>query len=161
MTSNRGTPFERMYCDDIVNLVWEIMRWRRAKVAILNLALRNALYEVLVEKLDEVEGGQETVGYLDTWFTDSRVKREVSDMLAKYNLDGSAIEAEAFRQCSPELMLIEQLLASAESRRDKVLHCIAFYREGLAQQLGDKTVQVIQSESIPRVELKRSSASQK
>jgi hypothetical protein len=146
---------ERTYCDDFAGLIWETMRWRRAKTAISNLALREALYEVLVEKLAELEGGQESVEYLDRWFTDAGVKQEVSEMLAKYNLDESAIEVEAFRQCSSDLMLIEQLLAAAESRRDKALHNIAFYRQELAQQLRYKVIDAIRDEDVPRIEARK------
>jgi hypothetical protein len=49
---------DRMYCDEFATLTWEIMRFRRTKVAMQNFALRNALYELLVEKLPELEGGQ-------------------------------------------------------------------------------------------------------
>ena len=85
---------DRMYCDDFAALDWEKMRLRRAMVATLNFEVRNALYELLVEKLSELERGQETVEYLDRWFVEEEVKREVSEMLAKYNLDASVIEAE-------------------------------------------------------------------
>jgi hypothetical protein len=79
----------------------------------------------------------------------SKVKRKLLDGVAKYHLDEAAIEAEAFRLRSADLMRIEQLRASAEARRDKALHSIAFYRQSLAQELRDKAVQVIQTESVP------------
>ena len=42
---------EQMYVEDIAYLVWEILRLRRGKVAILNLAFRDALTEVVTQLL--------------------------------------------------------------------------------------------------------------
>jgi len=147
-----------MFCDDIATLTWEIMRFRRTKVAMLNLALRGALYEVLVENLGELKGDQKTVTYLDQWFVKDEIKKKISETLAKYNLDMSAIEAEAFCQCSQQLERIEHLLAAAESRRDKALINVAFYRESLAPQLRRKSIEVIQNDNISRIESKRESS---
>ena len=73
-------------------------------------------------------------------------------------LDESALEAEAFRQRSADLMLIEQLLATAETRRDKALQTIAFYRQTLANTLREAAAHVIGNDSIPRIEPKRKAA---
>lgn len=148
-------PIERMYCDDVVNLVWDILRWRRWKLAILKLAFRGALYEVLVNTLHEADSGPETADTCDRWFTDAKLRQEASDILHKYKLDESAIEAEAFRRCASELTRIEQLLASAELRRDKALHAIAVYRANLAQQLRDQAARVIENEDVARLEVEK------
>lgn len=149
---------ERLYTDEFSQLVWEIRRWRRSKVARLNLAFRDALYLVLVEQLAALDGGQETVRNLDEWFTNPETKKEVRNLLAQYGLDESALEAEAFRQCSNDLMLIEQLLATAETRRDKALQTIAFYRQSLANMLRETAAHVIGNDSIARIEPKRKAA---
>ena len=52
---------ERMFCGEIACLVWEIMRWRRVRDAMLNSAMQNALHDILVEDLSELEGGDETI----------------------------------------------------------------------------------------------------
>jgi hypothetical protein len=135
---------ERMFCEDIVCLLWEINRWRRARNATLNLAVRDALYELLVEKLSELEPGQETAGYLDGWFTNQKVRQAVLAKLEKFGLDESSIEAEAFRRCSSDLLQLEQLLASAAVLRDKALHGIANYRRSLADLLRGKAAESLQ-----------------
>jgi hypothetical protein len=140
---------ERIYTDNFIERVWDLTRLARVKIAIYNLAIRKALYDVLVEELGELEGGQETVKYLDGWLNDPEIKQEISDMLAKYNLDESAIEAGAFRQCCREFELIERLIVSAELRRERALHNLAFYREGLALQLESKASEVMRK-VIPR-----------
>jgi len=149
------TAIETMYCDDIVYLVWDGLRLRRWKAAILNFTFRDVLYKVLVERLGEVEAGQETAATLEGWVTDTNLRDEVSDILNKHGLDESIIEAEAFRRCAAELVRLEQLLASSESRRDKALQGVAFYRASFARQLRDQATQVMQSE-VQRLEFKSS-----
>lgn len=149
---------EQMYCEDFVRLVWDIQRYVRWKVATLNLAFHDALYEILVDKLGELDRGQKTVAYLDRWFADESVRQQISDRLAKYRLGESVIGAVAFRQCRTELMEIEQLLAAYELRRTKLLQCIGMYRESLAQQLRDTAIEVAESETRPLIELKKRSS---
>jgi hypothetical protein len=79
-------------------------------------------------------------------------------MLAKYNLDESVIEAEAFRQYSRELEQIEHLLSVIELRRDKVLHNLASYRRDLAPLLRSKAIEVMQKDNILQIEPKRESS---
>jgi len=139
---------ERMYCDDIAILSWEIKRWRRARDATMQLALRNALYEVLVERLSDMEEGQEAVSYLDQWFTHKEVRQEILETLEKYHLDESAIEGEAFRQCSSLVSQFEQLLASAEARRDRALLGIALCRRSLTEELRSKAIDVVEGKVV-------------
>ena len=148
---------ECMYCDDIAILVWEIMRWRRARDATLQLALRNALYEVVVEKLADMEEGQDTVSYLDQWFSHKEVRQEITKTLEKYHLDESAIEAEGFRLCSPLLAQFEQLLASAEARRDRALLGIALHRRSLAGELRSRAIEVVEGKVLSLEQRKEAS----
>jgi hypothetical protein len=39
---------------------------------------------VLVDNLDALDGGQETVRHLDGWLTDPKVKKEIRGLLAQY-----------------------------------------------------------------------------
>lgn len=143
---------EKMYVDQIAKQDWEIARLNRIRVAILNMNLRKALYVVFVENLDEYEGGQDTVEYLDQWFTDGEVKQQVSDVLAKFGLEVSAIEAEAFRQSADDWRIIDQLLAAAESTRDGALRHFFLCREALSPQRQNK---VIDARPVPRIESSR------
>jgi hypothetical protein len=141
-------PIERLYCEDFVRRHWDTLRWHDAKAATANLALRDALYEVLVERLGEFPPGQETAGHLAKWFAEAGIRKEISDVLARYNLDESVIEAEAYRRCAPDLMKFDYLLISAESRRDKALHHLTAYRDGLGQKLGRKTIDMTEDKNI-------------
>ena len=54
----------------------------------------------------------------------------------------------AFRKSAHEIELIDKLLASAESRRNKILREIAAYRNGLAQQLEKSANRIIEAEVL-------------
>ena len=124
---------EQMYVEDIAYLVWEILRLRRSKAAIINLAFRDALTEVVMQLLrkpgewkHQLKDRAEKLAR--EWFSDPNVKKQIAGLLREFNLDETAIEAEAFRKSADDLERIDRLMASAEARRDKALVCIAQYR---------------------------------
>jgi hypothetical protein len=124
---------EQIYVEDIAHHVWEILRLRRSKAAIVNLAFRAALKEVIKQLLIKpgnlifhVEEESKKLAY--EWFSDPDVKQQIAGMLRDFNLDETAIEAEAFRKSTGDLEQIDRLMASAEARRDKALMCIAQFR---------------------------------
>ena len=73
-------------------------------------------------------------------------------MLARFKLDESAIEAEAIRGSSSDLELLDQMLASLESRRNKALGCVAEYRASLAHQLRESADRIIDGKDVLRLE---------
>src|SRR6266478_299783 len=104
---------EQMYVHDIGAIVWEILRLRRCKVVIINLALRSALQSLLKQLLRqpgqyeyEVEDEAQTLA--QSWFTDQEAKKQVSEVLSRFDLDESAIEAEAIRRSSADLELLDR-----------------------------------------------------
>jgi hypothetical protein len=146
-----------MYVHDISAIVWEILRLRRCKVIIINSAFRSALEYLLVQLLKgpgqygyEVEDKAKALA--QAWFTDQEAKKQVSEMLARFDLDESAIEAEAIRRSSSDLELLDRMLTSLESRRNKALGCVAEYRVSLGQQLRESTDRVIDGKGVLRLE---------
>jgi hypothetical protein len=124
---------EQMYVEDIAYLVWEILRLRRSKIAIVNLAFRAALKEVITQLLVKpgdlkFQVDEQSKNLAHEWFSDPDVKKQIVGLLREFNLDETAIEAEAFRKSADDLEGIDRLMASAEGRRDKALMCIAQYR---------------------------------
>jgi hypothetical protein len=93
------------------------------------------------------------------WFSDPNVKKQIADLLREFELDESAIEAEALRQSAGDLERIDRLMASAEARRDKALFCVAQYRGGFGALLRDSSNRLINKDA-PRLE-HRSSKEQK
>jgi hypothetical protein len=148
---------EQMYVHDISSIVWEILRLRRCKVVIINSAFRSALQSLLKQLLRQpgqyeyqVEGEAETLP--QAWFTDQEAKKRVSEILSRFDLDESAIEAEAIRRSSSDLELLDRMLTSLESRRNKALGCVAEYRVSLGQQLRESADRVIDGKGVLRLE---------
>ena len=147
---------EQMYVNDICSIVWEILRLRRCKVVIVNAAFSSALENLLVQLR---EPGQldfqvrDKAGRLaHAWFTDKEAKEQVSETLSRFDLDESAIEAEAIRKSSSELELLDRMLSSLESRRNKALGCVAEYRASLAHQLRESADRIIDGKGTLRLE---------
>jgi hypothetical protein len=148
---------EHMYVDDISSLVWEILRLRRCKVVIINSAFRSALEHLLVQLLKgpgqydyEVEDKAQALA--QSWFTDQEAKKQVSETLSRFDLDESGIEAEAIRRSSSDLELLDRMLTSLESRRNKALGCVAEYRASLAHQLRESADRIIDGKGVLRLE---------
>jgi hypothetical protein len=148
---------EHMYVDDISSIVWEILRLRRCKVVIINSAFRSALQDLLRQLLrqpgqSEYHVKDEAEALAQAWFTDEEAKKQVSEILSRFDLDESAIEAEAIRKSSPELELLDRMLTSLESRRNKALGCVAEYRASLAHQLRESAERIIDGKGVLRLE---------
>ena len=148
---------EQMYVHDISAIVWEILRLRRCKVMIINAGFRNALERLLMQLLNgpgqyehQVQDKAQTLAH--SWFTDEKAKKQVSEALSRFDLDESAIEAEAIRRSSADLELLDRMLASLETRRNKALGCVAEYRASLARQLRESADRVIDGKGVLRLE---------
>jgi hypothetical protein len=86
------------------------------------------------------------------WFTDQEAKKQVSEILSRFGFDESAIEAEAIRKSSADLELLDRMLASLETRRNKALGCVAEYRASLAHQLRQSADRIIDGKGVLRLE---------
>src|SRR5262245_52633092 len=76
----------------------------------------------------------------------------VSEILSRFELDESAIEAEAIRRSSSDLELLDRMLTSLESRRNKALGCVAEYRASLGQQLRESADRIIDGKGVLQLE---------
>jgi hypothetical protein len=148
---------EHMYVHDISSIVWEILRLRRCKVVIINSAFRSALQDLLKQVLRqpgqyEHHVEREAQILAQSWFTDQEAKKQVSEILSGFDLDESAIEAEAIRRSSSDLEVLDRMLTSLESRRNKALGCVAEYLASLAQQLRYSADRIIDAKGVLRLE---------
>lgn len=107
---------EQMYVEDIAYFVWEMIRLRRSKAAVINSAFRAALQELTMQLLVkpggsifDVKGDAERLAR--KWFSHPEVKDEVSRLLREFDLDETAIAAEAFRRSADDLEVIDRLMA--------------------------------------------------
>ena len=83
--SPRGVV-EEMYVADIATIIWETLRLRRCKVALVNAAFLKALKEVLTSVRDpdvsKYGAEKEAERIAQRWFVYDTAKRKVSKMLA-------------------------------------------------------------------------------
>jgi hypothetical protein len=96
--------------------------------------------------------GDEAEELAHAWFTDQEAKKQVSELLSRFKLDDSAIEAEAIRRSSSDLELLDRMLTSLELRRDKTLACVAEYRASLAHELRESADRLIEGKDVLRLE---------
>ena len=151
---------EQMYVDDMTYIVWDIRRYRRDKDTIINVAFRTALERVLKELLrrpgdnavDMFNSKKKIEGLALRWFTDPKAKKKVSELLGKFQLDEIAIEAEAIRESSQHLELLDKMLRSLEVRRDRALALVVEYRVNLAHQLREAAERMTQEPTVLRLE---------
>jgi hypothetical protein len=148
---------EQMYVHDIGSIVWEILRLRRCKVVIINSAFRSALQNLLKQLLKQpgqydYDVEDEAQALAQAWFTDKEAHKQVLEILSRFKLDETAIEAEAIRKSSADLELLDRMLTSLESRRDKALGCVAEYRASLAHQLRQSADRIIDGKGVLQLE---------
>src|SRR5262249_53095588 len=147
---------EQMYLHDICSIVWEILRLRRCKVVIINAAFSCALENLLVQLRlpgqQDFHARGEARKLVHAWFTDKEAQKRVSETLGRFNLDELAIEAEAIRASTSYLELLDRMLSSLESRRDKALSCVAEFRVSLAHQLRESTDRFVDGKGVLRLE---------
>ena len=145
---------EQMYVHDFCSIVWEILRLRRGRAAIVNAAFRDALVHVLTECLTkpgklqlDLDDQVQTLAL--AWFKNEQGKKRVAKTLNESGLDEYAIEGEAIRRSSSALELLNRMLASLEARRDKALRCIGDYRDGWGRQLRGLSDRMIEGQDVP------------
>jgi hypothetical protein len=154
----RGT-IEQMYVHDMAYIVWEIRRLRRCKGNIINVAFRTGLERVLKQLLRRpgdtgkwLDNNEEIEDVALRWFTDPKAKKEVRELLGTFQLDESAIEAEAIRGSSQDLEQLDRMLRSLEARRDRALALVVEYRVNLTHQLRESTERMTQEPTVLRLE---------
>jgi len=145
---------EHMYVADMSAIVWESLRLRRCAAAIINMAFRAALKNLLVQfwkNPDEPAPYQESEVLAFEWFTDLTAKQRVAEILNKFHLDETAIEAEAIRSVAADLELLDRMLMSLEARRNRALRSIADYRASFAEKVQQVSDRIINAEPLLRI----------
>jgi hypothetical protein len=82
------------------------------------------------------------------WFAKESAKKKIAQLLHDFHLDESAIEAQAIRRSAADIELLDRLLASLESRRDKALRRIAEYRGDLGRQMRNAADRIIEGQAL-------------
>ena len=145
---------ERMHVDETAKIVWEMLRIHRCKAAMINTAFRAALQNLLVQLWNEPG---EPTPYEDSqdlalaWFTDPKAKEEVAEILGRFHLDETAIEAEAIKSLAAELEVLDRMLMTLEVRRNRAIRGVAEYRETFAKRVKEGSDRIIEAETFLRL----------
>jgi hypothetical protein len=140
---------ERMYVHDVAALVWEILRIRNAKTAIINNAFASALLAIIKRIMPktafmlphDIDAEAEQLAH--GWFLEQKTKTEVEELLADHDLDDHSVAAEALRQVAPDLERLDRMLTNLEVRRDRALQNIEDLRAGLAKRVRQASDRVL------------------
>lgn len=128
--------FEWLWVLDLIELSWEVLRYRRLKERILQTCRANAIASVL-QQLDgtgmpahsrEMVQSRSRHSALE-WYEDGDAASEIEARLERNGFDVVAINAEVFIQARDSFGLFDGLMQSAQVRRATLLRDIALRRE--------------------------------
>jgi hypothetical protein len=138
-----------VYVEEITDLIWEIKRHRSCKVSVIHQMSRRALRSLLTELLPALQHIK-AQALTDRWFEDAAAREEVSEILKRFDLDESAIEAVAIMLASVQLEWLDKALVLASSRLDKSLRFIKSYRVGFADHVRRQTNRLLMADVTPQ-----------
>jgi hypothetical protein len=130
------TNIEWLWTLDIVELSWEILRYRRLKDRVLN-AHRAAAIEAILQRLDGEGMPAEAIPMVQIqarrtateWRDDRKAALEIEARLRRSGVDNIDINAEVFVQARELFEMFDQLMQLAQSRRIGLLREISIRRE--------------------------------
>ena len=129
---------EEMHVAETAKIVWEMLRIHRCKAAMINTAFREALKKLLMQlwkEPGEPMPYEESQELALAWFTDPKAKEDVTEILGRFQLDQTAIEAEAIKSLAPDLEVLDRMLMTLEARRNRAIRGVAEYRESFAKRV--------------------------
>jgi hypothetical protein len=131
-----ATNIEWLWALDLVELSWEILRYRRLKERILG-AHRQTAIEAILQRLDGA-GMPAHAGPIvqiqsrrtaAEWRCDPEAALDIEARLNRNGIDSADINAEVLVQARTLFLLFDQLMQSAQSRRIGLLREISIRRE--------------------------------
>jgi hypothetical protein len=169
---------EDMYVAETANIIWDILRLRRCKMAILNSAFQQGLRGLIdesswqelppdprnrpgVRMLDvepsysepwlekQSERSRKVTDLANRWFSSESARQKVSRILRKSQQDEFAIEARAMQNSLTEIEWIEKMLTVLEACRDKALRRIAEYQQSFADRVRASADRIAEAEPSP------------
>ena len=136
---------EEMWARDVVDYEWHVLRLRRVKVLLINLAAQQGLLAVLQELLD-YDSAKEVS---EAWARRNPLAvKKVDKILADANLSLEYVMAEALAAKFDEIDRIDRMIMIAEGRRDAMLREISRHRATFGRALRVATEQAQDAEII-------------
>jgi hypothetical protein len=144
------TNLEWLWIFDLVELSWEILRYRSLKQKILQ-ASRVSAIESILQRLDGAGMPEhalqnmrlQTMRNAAEWSDHPKAAMEIESRLERHGIDVVAINAEVFIQTRDTFALFDGLLHSAQSRRIILLREINARRDlaQRAQKISDNMIE--------------------
>ena len=133
------TAVEWLLSFDVVELSWDIQRYRALRHRVLESYRQQAIEQAL-GRIDLVGIPSEVREHADrrtrlnalSWRADPIAAAEIETRLAAYGFDQDAINVEVYAQARELFLMFETLLVSAQSRRMMLLRDIANQRHAKA-----------------------------
>jgi hypothetical protein len=130
------TNLEWLWILDLVELSWEILRYRCLKQRVI-AAYREIAIESILRRLDGAgmpSGASEKVRLQSRqnaaqWREDPYAAAEIEERLAQEGFDAAAINAEVFLHAREPFAMLDHMLHSAQHRRIVLLREISIRRE--------------------------------
>jgi hypothetical protein len=118
------TTIEWLWTSDLVELSWEILRYRRLRQKVLEtsreLGIRSVLEQIDlpgIEESDLLPARQYVKQNAAAWRNDPESAREIERRLLKHKVDVDTVNLEVVVQSRELYQLFESLLCSAQHRR--------------------------------------------
>jgi hypothetical protein len=130
------TNMEWLWTLDLIELSWEILRYRRLKEKTLQVYRGNAIASLL-QRLDGAGMPAQSRLMVQVqceraaaeWCEDREAASEIEARLERNGFDSAAINAEVFAQAQQAFGLFDQLMQSAQHRRIALLREVASRRQ--------------------------------
>ena len=135
---------EEIWIHDIVDLVWETFRLRRAKASLMTDAARRELER----QLDPIHPGAHQIT-IEWAAGGADVAVEVERLLASAGLSMDRIVAHAMSNALHNMERLDRMLVSVEGRRGAALRELDRHRAPLAQKLRCAIAQAEDTELVP------------
>jgi hypothetical protein len=134
---------EEIWVRDVVDLTWEILRWRRLKAELMNVCRQKGLEVVL----EPIIGLVDALLLAESW---ARCKEgaaaAVEQHLASADLSMESVWARVLERNLDKIERIDRMVMIAEGRRNAALREIERHRDSLAKRLREITDQVEDAE---------------
>ncbi|MFC4172936.1 hypothetical protein ACFOYU_12840 [Microvirga sp. GCM10011540] len=126
---------EAVWVKDVVDLIWEAQRLRRLRASLLMLARKEAVLWLLGPQHLRTRN-EAHVSLVEGWLAGDRAaSQRLESLLAEHGLDLESIMAQALASRLRQVERIDQMIASADARRARVLVELERRREALARRL--------------------------
>lgn len=134
---------EEIWIHDVVDLTWEVLRYRRLNTELIRICRRDGFEMVLTP----IVGFLISKSLADGWASgeESSVKR-AEDHLATAGLSMDAVDARTLEAHLDKVERIERMIMAAEARRNAALREIERHRDGLGKRLRQITDQIEDAE---------------